>query len=219
MKKIAIAVAGVFLVSGCATTGQGGSQGQNSAVGAGIGAVAGCGLAVMLGGKCAEGAVLGAAAGALIGWSYESKKVATAESVNSQARQAGVNVPKDKVVLGSYDVTSNTNSVKPGGVVVSDSTIKLIGRSNAPPKVEEKLVLVTPDGKEGAPQVGKLAAVDGAGEYKSTGKFTIPQGFPQGKYTVKSQLSLDDKVAANKSFNVQVAYVDGNQVIHLASAE
>ena len=63
------------------------------------------------------------------------------------------------------------------------------------------------------------AVIDGAGEYKSTGKFTIPQGLPQGKYTVKSQLSLDDKVVANKSFDVQVAYIDGSQVIRLASAE
>lgn len=219
MKKIAIAVAGLFLVSGCATPGQTGSQGQNAASGAAIGAVAGCGLAVLLGGKCAQGAAVGGLAGAAIGWSYESKKVATAEAVNTQARQEGVNVPKDEVVLGGYDVTPNTNSVKQGGAVVTNSTITLIGRSNTPPKVEEKLVLVTPEGKEGAPQVGKLAAVDGAGEYTSTGKFTIPKGFPQGKYIVKSQLFLDDKVAANKSFNVQVAYVDGNQVIYLASAE
>ena len=219
MKKIAIVIAGLFLVSGCATPEQGGSQGQNAAAGAGIGAVAGCGLAVMLGGRCADGAIVGGLAGAVVGWSYESKKVATAESVNTQARKEGVIVPKDKVVLGGYEVVPNTNSVKQGGSVVTNSTITLLGRSNTPPKVEEKLTLVTPEGKEGTPQIGKLAAVDGAGEYTSTGKFTIPKGFPQGKYTVKSQLFLDDKVAANKSFNVQVAYVDGNQVIHLASAE
>ena len=102
MKKIAVAVAGLFLVSGCATTGQGGSQGQNAAAGAAIGAVAGCGLAVMLGGKCAEGAIVGGVAGAAIGWSYESKKVATAESVNAQARQAGVNLTRPQRLKRSW---------------------------------------------------------------------------------------------------------------------
>lgn len=219
MKKIAIAIASVFLVSGCATTGQGGSQGQNVAAGAAIGAVAGCGLAVMLGQKCAKGALVGATVGAVAGWTYESKKVATAESVNTQARKDGVVIPDDKVVLGDYKVAPNTSSVRQGDSIVTNSTITLLGRSNTPPKVEERLILVTPEGKEGAPQIGKLAAVDGAGEYVSTGKFTIPKGFPQGKYTVKSQLTLDDKVAANKTFNVQVANIEGNQVIRLVSAE
>jgi hypothetical protein len=94
-----------------------------------------------------------------------------------------------------------------------------MGYSKTPPKVEEQLVLVSPDGKEGKPQVGKLTAVDGAGVYKSTGKFNIPKGFPQGKYSVTSKLMLDDKVAATKKFTVQVAYLDGNQVVRLASAE
>ncbi len=217
MKKIAIAVAGVFLVSGCATTGQGGSQGQNAVTGAAIGAVAGCGLAMLLGAKCAQGAALGATVGAVAGWSYESKKVATAESVNSQARRAGLKIPKHKVVLESYAVTSNAKSVKQGDTVVTDSTIKLIGYSSMAPQVEETLVLVSPEGRE-ASQVGKIAS-DGAGEYKSAGRFPIPKGFPQGMYTVKSTLSLDGKVAANRSFNIQVAYIEGNQVIRLVSAE
>ena len=218
MKKITIAVVGVFLVSGCATTGQDGSQGQNAAAGAAIGAVAGCVLAALAGEKCAKGAVIGATVGAVAGWSYESKKVATAESVNSQALQTGVKVPKNKIVLESYDITSNTNSIQQGDVVTTNSTIKLIGHSSAAPKIEETLVLVNPEGREGAPQVGKIAS-DGAGEYKSVGKFSIPKGFPQGKYTVKSALSLDGMVAANRSFKIQVAYIEGSQVIHLVSAK
>lgn len=131
-------------------------------------------------------------------------------------------VPNDKIVLRSYDVTTNSYTVKQGGEVVTDSQIKLIGRSNTPPKVEETLALVRPDGRAGDPQDAKVypvAAVDGAGEYKSTGKFVIPKGLPQGKYAVKSRLSLDGKIVANKSFNIQVAYMDGNQVVRLASAE
>lgn len=219
MKKIAIAIAGVFLVSGCATPGKDGGQGQNAATGAAMGALAGCGLAVLLGGKCAEGAVIGGVAGAVIGWSYESKKVETAASVNARARQAGEYVPNDKVELRGYDITSNTKSAKQGGVVVSDSTIKLVGNSNIPPEVKETLVLVHPDGKRSKPQVATVEAVDGAGVYKSTGKFSVPQGFPQGMYKVDSQLSVNNTVAANRSFNFQVVHVDGIQVVHLALAE
>lgn len=222
MKKIAIVVASVFLITGCATTGQTGgkatSQQHNAVGGAALGALAGCGIAVLLGAKCAEGAVVGAAIGAVAGWSYESKQVASAEEINSQARHAGIKVPSNKVVLQSYDVTSNTRTIQPGGVVVSESNIKLMGHSDRPIKVEERLSLVNPEGKEGAPQVGKLTA-DGAGQYSSTGKFTIPKAFPQGKYAIKSELLLDDKVASHKAFNVQVAYVEGKQIIHLAVAD
>ena len=223
MKKTAIVVASVFLVSGCATTGQDGSQGQNVAIDTGVGAGAGAGLGCLLaqafGKNCISGAIIGAAVGALVGWSYESEKVATAEHVNEIARKEKYHVPKDKVVLESYDITSNANSVKQGDTIVTNSSIKLIGYSNTPPKVEERLALVTPDGTEGTPQVGKLTTVDGAGEYRTTGKFTIPQSFPEGKYLVKSKLYLDDKVAAGKSFKVQVAYIEGNQVIRLVTAE
>lgn len=219
MKKIVIAVAGVFFISGCATTEQRGNKGENAATGAAVGALAGCGIAMALGKSCAGGAVLGGVAGAAIGWSHESKKVETAEVANTHARQAGVNVPMDKIILRSYDVTSNTNTVRQGGNIVTGSTIQLIGRSNTPPKVEETLVLITPDGKIGKPQVAKVASVDGAGEYKATAKFSIPQSFPQGKYMVKTQLSLDDKPQANSSFNVQVVYIDGHQNIRIASLD
>ena len=217
MKKIAILVAGVFLVSGCATPG----QGQNAVGGAVAGGLAGCLLFSAMGGNCSDGAKIGAIVGGIIGYNYEAKKIASTDAVNAQARQAGIVVPKDKVVLQSYNVNTNTSTIQQaaGGVVVSDSTINLIGNSKTPPKVEEKIYLIHPDGTMGSPQTGKLSLADGAGSYTSKGRFSIPKGYPQGKYTVKSELWLNDKIADTKSFKVQVAYADGNQLIQLASVE
>lgn len=219
MKKIVIVVAGIFLVSGCGTPGQSGSQEQNAAAGAAIGALLGCGLASMMGEKCAKGALLGGAAGAAIGWSYESRKVASANDVNAQARRAGVYVPNNKVVVGRYNIVPDSKSVVPGTPIVTESNIQLIGNSNRVPQVEESLVLVDPDGNKSPPNIAKVQAVDGAGFYKSKAKFPIPQNFPQGNYTIESALSLDGQVVGNDKFNVQVAIVDGNQVVRFASAE
>jgi hypothetical protein len=219
MRNVVIAIASICLISGCAALGQNGDRGQRTAVGGALGAAAGCGVALALGKDCLTWGAVGGIAGATIGWVYESEKVATGESVNAKARQAGVSVPEDKVVLQSYDIKSGTSIVKQGGTVISNGTIKLIGRSSTPPNVEEKLILVAPDGREGAPQIGKIAAVDGAGEYKSSGNFIIPPGFPQGRYIVKGVLSLDGKVAATKRFTFQVAYIHGKQVFHLTSVE
>lgn len=214
-----IAVAITHLISGCASLGQEGNTTQTAAVTGALGAATGCGVAVMLGGgvgDCAKWGAVGAAAGALAGWAYESRKVASAESVNSKASNAGIVVPEDKIVLQSYDVTPDTNVVKQGATITTTGIIKLIGHSATPPKVKEELALVAPDGKVGKPQVGEINIIDGAGEFKSTGRFTIPKGFRKGSYTVKSTLYLDDKVVANKQFSLQVAHIHDSQAIQLA---
>ncbi len=215
MKKIVIAVASVFLASGCATN----TQGENTGLGALIGAAAGCAAFELMGKKCLDGAIIGVAVGAVVGWNYESKKVATAETVNEEARKAGVSVPNNKIVLESYSIAPTTNTVKAGDTVISQSDIKLIGRSNRAPDVTETLTLADPQGKEYKPQTAKVAAVDGAGRYTTTGRFKFPEGSQQGRYTVKSALSLDGNIVANKSYAIQVAYIDGSKIIQVATIE
>lgn len=93
-RPIAAAVALVFLAtsSGCATNPDGSFKKNadgtfvvdDKAKGALIGAAAGCALGSATGAGCAKGAVVGAVAGFLIGWYFESKKIASAAEVNKQ---------------------------------------------------------------------------------------------------------------------------------------
>ncbi|NJD36223.1 MAG: glycine zipper family protein [Betaproteobacteria bacterium] len=93
-RPIAAALALVFLAtsSGCATNPDGSFKKDadgsyvmdDKAKGALIGAAAGCALGSATGAGCAKGAMVGAIAGVLIGWYFESKKIASAAEVNKQ---------------------------------------------------------------------------------------------------------------------------------------
>ena len=90
-RPLAAAVAGIFLLSACATNPDGSYKMDGKAAGALIGAAAGCAVGAAAKGAqgCAVGAAVGAAAGFLIGWYFESKKIADASrsmtNTNSRA--------------------------------------------------------------------------------------------------------------------------------------
>ena len=85
-RPIAAGVAAIFLLSACATNPDGSYKMDEKATGALIGAAAGCAIGAAAKGAqgCVVGAAVGAAAGYLIGWYFESKKLADAQVVNNE---------------------------------------------------------------------------------------------------------------------------------------
>lgn len=212
----AIAIAAVLIVSGCAAPDSGnynnsGSAGQSAAAGAAIGAVAGCALAAVIGKKCAEGAAAGALLGAAVGYSSYSEKVATAQTVNAEARREGLTVPNDELRLKDYQLRTSSAVARAGGAplhVIGD--IKLYGQSRRVPDVVQSMTLLTASGERASdkPQVAKVERIDGAGQFRAVGVYKIPKGMEQGRYTVQSVLLLDGREVARRSTGFQVAQAD-----------
>ncbi len=225
MKKTTmIAMAGVLLVSGCATQNggalggadnSGGSAAQNTAVGAAVGAVAGCVLARLLDKSCADGAAVGGALGAAIGWSTYSEKVATAQTVNAQAKREGLTVPTNEIRLKDYQLHSSSSVAQAGGAplqVVGD--IQLYGQSRRVPEVVQSMTLYKNGQKASdTPQIAKVEKVDGAGQYRAIGVYKIPRGMEQGQYSVQSVLTIEGREVARRDAGFQVALRDGRAVL------
>lgn len=229
MKKAVIgAMAGVLLISGCATqnggmggnnnnvgSNSGGSAAQNTAAGAAVGAVAGCALARVLGKSCADGAAVGALLGAAVGWSTYSEKVATAQTVNAQAKREGLTVPVNEIRLKDYQVRSSSSVAQAGGAplqVIGD--ISLYGQSRRVPEVVQSMTLYK-NGEKASdkPQIARVEKIDGAGQYKAVGVYKIPRGMEQGMYNVQSVLLIDGKEVARRDAGFQVALRDGREVM------
>ena len=225
MKKtgLTIALASVLFISGCATAPQRNnrdeeqsSQGQRAAVGAAGGALAGCALAAILGKKCADGAALGALIGAAIGWSTYSEKVASAQTVNNQARSEGVVVPTQEIRLRQYQVETSSSVAKAGGNPLQVvGNITLVGNAQRAPEVLQSMTLIKANGERASdkPQIARVERVDGAGQYRAVGVYKIPQGMEQGRYTVLCELFLNGKAVAQRDTSFQVAQVNGQQTV------
>lgn len=222
-----ISLASLMFISGCATApnsqndARQGSAGQNAAVGAVGGALAGCALAAILGKKCKDGAALGAVIGAMIGWSSYSEKVASAQTVNTQARREGMVVPENEIRVRDYQVQTSSSVAQAGGNPMKVvGNITLYGQARRTPEVSQSMLLIKANGERASdkPQIARVEQVDGAGQYRAVGVYKIPQGMEQGRYTVQCMLYLDGKAVAQRDTSFQVAQVDGKRVV-IALAE
>jgi len=199
-------------------TGGTGSAAENAAAGAAIGAVAGCALAALAGKKCAQGAAIGAAMGAAIGWTSYSEKIATAQTVNNEARRQGIPVPANEIRVKDYQVYSTSSVARAGGEplrVVGE--IKLYGESQRVPEVVQSMTLLKANGEKASdkPQIARVERIDGAGQYRAVGVYKIPRGMEQGQYTVQSVLLLDGLEVARRTTVFQVAQTAAPAVAQL----
>ncbi|MEN9867606.1 MAG: hypothetical protein RL748_3196 [Pseudomonadota bacterium] len=238
-RTLALGLVATLVLNGCATPGaqQAGNYGEppaprpgqqqpkpeaqpnaagNVATGAVAGALAGCALAKLLGKKCADGAAIGAAIGAVIGWSFYSEKVASAQTVNAEARREGLSVPNNEIRLKQYSLNPSSSVVQAGGGevrVVGD--IKLYGQSQRKPDVVQSMLLYTANGEptSDTPQIARIEKVDGAGHYRAVGVYKIPRGMAQGQYVVKSTLQINGQVVAKADTRFQVAALPAGRVV------
>ncbi len=118
---ISAAVAAALLISGCATTGGGMSDTtKQTAIGTGVGALAGAALGAMTGGKAGVGAVAGAAVGGIGTYIWSQNQEKRKREMEAATQGPGVNVvqtagnqlkleiPSDiSFDTGRYDIKSN----------------------------------------------------------------------------------------------------------------
>lgn len=251
-RPIAAAIAFAFLVtsSGCATNPDGSFKKNadgtfvvdDKAKGALIGAAAGCALGSAAGAGCAKGAVVGAVAGFLIGWYFESKKIASATEVNKQyaaeAAAASKKAPPPKKGAAPTQVKSDVATLPPRNDVVPasfstkvttaapdasgqkevqlTSNTDMIGYGDKVPEVQQKYAIYDENNKLVEEKTEKVAAVDGAGRYQSNSKFKLPAEAKGKNYTVKTSLVSNNKTYKENSY--KVAFADDGRLIVLAMA-
>lgn len=205
LKNLTAAVAAALLGSACATNPDGSLKQDDRVTGALIGAVAGCGIASATGGSCAQGAVVGAAAGFLIGWYFESKKVADAQTINKEyEKKKGYQVPKKDIQAADFKTEIKPQAPEASGereVVVTSNT-DLVGYGDKVPVVEQKYAIYDEKNQLVESKTEKLAAVDGAGRYQTQSKFKLPASAKGKKYRVETTLASNGKDVKKNAYIV-----------------
>lgn len=229
VKAPVAAVAALFLASACATNPDGSLKLDDRAGGALIGAAAGCAVGgIAKGAKgCAVGAAVGATAGYLIGWYFESKKLADARQVNteyekqSKAKGSKTKVeapPRKDIVPASFESNVHTAAADASGqreVQVTSNT-DLIGYGDKVPEVQQKYALYDENNKLVEEKTEKLASVDGAGRYQTSSKFKLPAEAKGKQYTVKTSLVANDKTYKENTYKVSL---QGERAVMLAALD
>lgn len=213
-------VASVLVVSmlGCAASNDGsvassdGGSDECSALKTGAaGMLIGAALGAAVNGS--KGAAQGAAAGAAIGaigcmtMNYKSRKVRTASAVNDEYRREHEQLPASPVVT-AYDLNAPRRVVRGSSVEVNSTIAVVDGQYEPVSSMEEKLFIVSPDGKRKQLKTKAPMSLDGGGEYSNSFAFTPPQGAPEGAYTLQSELYVNQKLAEKSATPLQLAYDD-----------
>ncbi len=216
-------------VSGCVTTNGPGngaaapeeSTADNSECNIGLLAVGGAVVGGLLGtGKNRlRGAALGAGLASLAcaAWNYNVKQTRTAEQVNAeyQANNRGKLPEQAKVVRYDSRFTPS-GRVAPGGQVVMNSTIEVVGgtKDTTAPLVEEEVSMTRPDGKLITSRK-VINQQQGAGGYQSTFTMSMPKGVSEGEYPVKTALFLNGQPAGSRTLTMQVVW-SGAEAVRVA---
>ena len=194
-----------ILATGCVTNPDGTVTLSDKAKSAIIGAAAGCAIASAAGKECAKGAAVGAAAGLLIGWYFESRKVASAQQINKEYSdpKRKIQPPKNAIVPAAFTstVSENKNAAGEKDVEITSNT-DLIGYGSKPPAVEQRYAVYDERNNLVETKTEKIAAVDSAGRYETKSKFKIPKDAQGKKYTVKTELVADGKPYQQNSYEI-----------------
>lgn len=200
-KHFLAAALAVPLASACVTNPDGTMRLDDRATGALLGAAAGCGIASLAGSTkdCAKGAVVGALAGFLIGWHFESKKVASATEVNRQYAKKQ-KLPKKEIQPVAFDteVKQTTEGADGQRSVEITSNTDLVGYGDKAPQMQQRYAIYDENDKLVETKTENIA-VDGAGRYETKSTFKLPADAKDKQYKVESALIANGKeVKANK---------------------
>lgn len=229
MKRPAALAATLFVLSftGCATNEDGSLKKDekgnyvidDKAKAALVGAVAGCAVGAATDAGCGKGAIVGAVAGFLIGWYFESKKVATAQDVNKQyaANKKGTPPPPKDIVPAAFTAQVAQEKPEASGereVKVTSST-DMIGYGDKVPEVQQKYTILDENNKVVETKTEKLNAVDGAGRYTTNSKFKLPASAKGKTYTVNTALVTNGKTYKENTY--KVSWLGDGSMVLLAS--
>jgi uncharacterized protein YcfJ len=198
-RAIAGATAAALSLGACQSPGGNGTD--TRITGVAVGALTGCLIGKATGGDCATGAVLGGAAGFLIGWYFESKKVASAAQINNEYQRNGTRIPKQEVVPVAFasDFKQNTKTNGEREVKIT-STTDMIGYGDKKPDVKQKYAIYDEKNTLVEEKTERIAAIDGPGRYQTNSSFST--GNEGKRYTVKTTLIADNKAYRERTYKV-----------------
>lgn len=217
LRRIAASLAGVLFLSACATNPDGSTRMDDRATGALVGAAAGCALASATGHNCLAGAAVGAAVGLMVGWYFESKKLADGGQLNAEYKKKGQAIPRDEVRPVKFDTVVKAGAPEKDGqreVKVTSNT-DLIGYGDKAPEVTQKYAIYDENNQLLEEKAERVASVDGAGRYQTNSKFKLPASAKGKKYTVKTTLLADNKPYKENTYKVTL--LDGAFLVALAN--
>ena len=201
------------------TNADGTFQMDEKAKGALMGAAVGCALAAAAGKECVQGAVIGAVAGFLISWYFESEKLADAKVVNKEYANGKIKPPKNDIIPASFTtrvVESPAGTDGQAEVKLTSST-DLIGYGDKVPNVQEKFAIYDENNQLVEEKIERISAVDGAGRYQTNSKFKRPADAKGKKYTVKTALLINGKPQKETSY--KIAFADDGHASLFAMAQ
>ena len=194
-------------------------QMDEKAKGALMGAAAGCAVASVAGKDCVKGAVIGAVAGFLISWYFESKKIAEAAVVNKEYANGKIKPPKNDIIPAAFTtkVVESPASADGQGEVKITTNTDLIGYGDKVPEVQQKFAVYDEKNQLVEEKTEKITSVDGAGRYQTNSKFKRPADAKGKKYTVKTALLVNGKTQKENSY--KIAFADDGRPVMFAMAQ
>lgn len=178
----ALVVAVAVSISGCATM----SEGEQQALGAGIGAAMGCGIGALITGN-ARGCAAGLALGGMAGYGvvklnqYESRRVRSAQA---EARMYGLTKPVDSAQVKIRKGSAAPKVVKAGSKVKLTTQYSVfLPKTASSVSVAESWALKK-DGKE-VMTIPAETTNRAAGGWEAGGSIPVPQDAPPGTYVIE----------------------------------
>lgn len=142
------------------------------------------------------GAVVGAGIGALActAYNYHSRKVRDASTVEAAYVQQRGALPTSNTISSYSSSLAPTSTVQSGSPVELQSTIVVVnGTHDVQPQLSETLTLFSPDGKQLSTVTKQATDINGTGEYQTNFNFNLPKGIQNGRYVVRSTLTMNNQ--------------------------
>ena len=201
--KFAVALgAATLLLSSCASLDRG------TALRCGAFALGGAAIGAALDGKkgAGKGAIAGLAACAVV--EIASRQTKSKDEVESDYRSAKGRLPSKAEVV-AYQTTLNPNPVlKRGDALKVQSTIRVVAGTNEPVReVKEVLIAYAPSGEEFKRGEKKANATEGSGEFLNTFTLRLPDGAPEGQYTIETKLLINGREVSAQPQRIQLASI------------
>ena len=194
--------AAALLLSSCA------SMDRGTALRCGAFALGGAALGAALDGKkgAGKGALAGLAACAVV--EIASRQTKSKDEVETDYRNNKGKLPSKAEVL-AYHTTLNPNPVlKRGDALKVQSIIRVVeGTSEPVREVKEVLIAYAPSGEEFKRGEKKANAAEGSGEFLNTFTLRLPDGAPEGQYTIETKLLINGREVSAQPQRIQLAAV------------
>ncbi|WP_029000883.1 glycine zipper domain-containing protein [Azohydromonas australica] len=215
------------LLAGCASPADGpgpGQGGNEDPCSVGTGAVAGAAVGALIGAMtgdrrtAAKGAVIGGAAGALlcVAVNVQSRQTKPATQVDREYERTRGRLPEQPQLV-SYMPAVSPPVVQRGRPVRVNSTLELVNGSVQPvSSVREEIVVFSQDGQP-IKSGGKLFTAASAGRFENSFEVTLPQSAPQGVYALKTNVFVNDRLAATRDLQTRLVW-DGREAMVVAGA-